>query len=102
MEMSLFDLSTKLQHSSDVTFRSLGDGQGAVVVETKTGQLYTCNDTTTAFLEAIDGKRTLGEIVDQLHHIFDVDRTVLEADLKGIASELLNNGLIKPIQPLRS
>ncbi|MEX2129199.1 MAG: PqqD family protein [Xanthobacteraceae bacterium] len=97
----MINLRTKLQLSPDVTFRSLGDGQGAVVVETKTGQLYTCNDTTTAFLEALDGTRTLGEIVDELHCIFDVDQPVLESDLNDIAGELLNNGLITPIPPHR-
>ena len=92
-------LQTALKLSPNVTFRSLGDGQGAVVVETRTGQLYSCNDTTTAFLEAIDGKRTLEEIVDKLHAVFEVERAVLEADLNTIATELLDNGLIESLQP---
>jgi hypothetical protein len=83
-----------LKLSPDVTFRSLGDGQGAVVVETKTGLLFSCNDTTTALLDAIDGKRSFKEIVDRLHGTFEVDRAVLEADLKGIVGELLDSGLI--------
>jgi pyrroloquinoline quinone biosynthesis protein D len=95
-------LQTALKLSPDVTFRSLGEGQGAVVVEIKTGQLYSCNDTTTAFLEAIDGTRTLEDIVDQLHAVFEVDRTVLEADLNSIAIELLDNGLIESLQSSRS
>jgi pyrroloquinoline quinone biosynthesis protein D len=85
---------TRLALSPNITFRSLGEGQGAVVVETKTGQLYSCNDTTTAFLEAIDGKRNFQEIVDRLHGIFDVDRAALEADLTAVGADLLDNGLI--------
>jgi pyrroloquinoline quinone biosynthesis protein D len=85
---------TMLKLSSDITFRSLGAGQGAVIVETKTGQLYSCNDTTTAFLEAIDGERSFKDVVDELHGIFDVDRGVLESDLSAIAANLRDSGLI--------
>ncbi len=85
---------TTLKLSPDVTFRSLGDGQGAVIVETKTGELYSCNDTTTAVLEAIDGQRRFDDIVGELHGRFEVDRAVLEADLHAIGAELLDSGLI--------
>jgi hypothetical protein len=85
---------TTLKLSPDVTFRSLGEGQGAVIVETKTGELYSCNDTTAAFLEAIDGQRSFNEIVGELHGMFEVDRAALEADLNAIGTDLLGNGLI--------
>ena len=72
--------ATKLRLASDVTFRSLGEGEGTVVVNTKTGELYTCNQTAAAFLEAIDGRRTFQAIIDALYLKFHVDRNVLYAD----------------------
>jgi hypothetical protein len=95
--MTAIELETKFRIAPNVTFRSLGDGQGAVVVETKSGQLYTCNDTTTAFLDSVDGSRSLNEIVERLHGMFDVDRAMLETDLRGIAADLVENGLIAPV-----
>jgi pyrroloquinoline quinone biosynthesis protein D len=95
--MSSVELDTRFRIAPNVTFRSLGDGQGAVVVETKSGQLYTCNDTTTAFLDSVDGSRSLAEIVDRLHAMFDVDRDTLETDLRSIATDLVDNGLIASV-----
>ena len=44
--------------SPHVSFQKLGQGEGAVVLTLHSGQLHTCNDTTAAFLSALDGKRT--------------------------------------------
>ena len=92
------DIKTTLQLSPDVAFRPLGEGESAVLVETKTGQLFTCNETTTAFLQAIDGRREFGAIVDQLRDVFEVEPEILKEDLTRIASELIQNGLIRPVE----
>jgi hypothetical protein len=87
-------LQTRLRLAPNVTFRSLGEGEGTVVVDTTTGELYTCNQTGAAFLETIDGQRTFEAIVDALHLKFDVDRAVLRADISDMASQMLAKGLL--------
>ncbi|HUT37591.1 MAG TPA: PqqD family protein [Planctomycetota bacterium] len=86
--------SARLALSEDVAHQSLGEGQDTVVLSLKSGYLYTCNETTQRFLEALDGRRTLGEVVDLLEGEFDVARATLAADLAALAEELLAEKLI--------
>jgi pyrroloquinoline quinone biosynthesis protein D len=84
----IFSLSPK------VSFQALGQGEGAVVLTLESGQLYTCNDTTTAFLSALDGKRTFDTVTGVLEDEFEVDREELRADLTALATHLLDEGVI--------
>jgi len=92
------DDSTRLARSDDVTFQSMGDGEQTVVLSLATGVLFTCNDTTTRLLQAVDGQRTFGEIVDLLLAEFDVDQTTLRADLAAMAKRLVDEGLLSTAQ----
>ena len=74
------------------SFQSVGDG--AVVLLADSGQLYSCNDTSEAFLRHVDGKRSLGDIVDLLAEEYEVDREMLEADLAELAENLKQEGVI--------
>jgi hypothetical protein len=74
------------------SFQSVGDG--AVVLLADSGQLYSCNDTSEAFLRHVDGKRSLGEIVDLLAEEYEVERDVLEADFAELAESLKQEGVI--------
>ena len=80
--------------SEDVVFQSLGNGLETVVVSLGTGFLYSCNDTTKAFLESVDGKKTLVEIVRELAGVFAVSEDKLREDLQILAERLLAEGLI--------
>ncbi len=85
--------------SEDVTFQSMGPGEDTVLLSLNSGYLYTCNETTGAFLGAIDGGRTMGEIVDELIEQYDVPREQLHADLTALANELLREKLIAVVAP---
>ena len=67
VRIGVIEPETKLRLAPNVTFRSLGEGEGTVVVDTKTGELYSCNQTAAALLEAIDGRRTFEAIIDVVH-----------------------------------
>jgi hypothetical protein len=74
------------------SFQSVGDG--AVILLADSGQLYSCNDTSEAFLRHVDGKRSLGDIVGLLAEEYEVERVVLEADLAELAESLKREGVI--------
>jgi coenzyme PQQ synthesis protein D (PqqD) len=76
----------------NATFQSLGDG--AVILRTDSGQLFTCNETTEAFLKHVDGRRTLGDITSQVLAEYDVDREVLSTDILALADDLAAQGII--------
>jgi pyrroloquinoline quinone biosynthesis protein D len=80
--------------SGNVSFQRLGKGEGAVVLAIDTGQLHTCNDTTAAFLAALDGKRTFDMVVAELEKEFEVEREELRADLAALAARLIDEGVI--------
>jgi hypothetical protein len=91
----MIDDTTVLRLSPQATFRPLGEGEGAVVLRFDSGQLFSCNDTTVAFLEAIDGKTPFAAAIDAVHAKFEVDRTVLRADLQELAGHLVDEGLVE-------
>lgn len=91
----MIDDATVLRLSPQATFRPLGEGEGAVVLRFDSGQLFSCNDTTVAFLQAIDGKTSFSAAVDAVHAEFEVERAVLRADLAGLAAQLVEEGLVE-------
>ena len=81
--------------SDGVTYQPLGDGEGAVVLIVDSGQLFTCNDTTSAFLAAVDGQRSFGDVVSSLLGTFDVAHDELRNDLASLAVELQEEGIVR-------
>ena len=77
------------------SFQSLGDD--AVILMVDSGQLYSCNYVTEAFLKAVDGVRSMGEIIDAVHPQFEVDRQTLCGDLLALASDLSTEGIVKAV-----
>ncbi len=91
--MPAFDEATILAMAPTASFQSVGEG--AVILLTDSGQLYSCNETTEAFLKSVDGVRTLGDIVDAVMSEFAVDRDTLSTDLLALAAELEAQGIVQ-------
>jgi len=77
-----------------MVFQSLGNGRDTVLLSLSSGYIYTCNDITKTFLETIDGKKNLSVISEELFNIYNVEKSLLLNDLKSIAGQLKNEGLI--------
>jgi pyrroloquinoline quinone biosynthesis protein D len=80
--------------SDSVSFQPLGEGEGAVVLLIETGDIFTCNDTTSACLRALAGNRTFERSCELLAGQFDVEPPVLRADLEKLATNLVERGII--------
>jgi len=83
--------------AEDASVQHVGDG--AVVLLARSGQLYTCNGTTEAFLEKVDGRRDLEAIVALLAAEFEVDEQELREDMTALAAELLSEGILAEPSP---
>jgi len=57
-------------------------------------ELYTLNETGFAIWRQLDGHRTLGEVAATLTGDFDAPQADIEADVLGIASELVTRGIL--------
>jgi pyrroloquinoline quinone biosynthesis protein D len=75
-----------------VSFETVSDG--SVVLVFRSGQLYSCNDTSTAFLTELDGKRGLDQVAVAMAERFDAAPEDILADLHTIAGEMLAEGII--------
>jgi pyrroloquinoline quinone biosynthesis protein D len=91
-QMAEIGSETVLRMADDASVQHVGDG--AVVLLARSGQLYTCNDTTEAFLEKVDGARSLDQIIDLLSNEFEVDKATLDEDMAELAAELVAEGIL--------
>ena len=69
-------------------------GDGAVVLLARSGQLYTCNGTSEAFLDKVDGRRSLDQIVALLSEEFEVDKVTLDEEMAALAMDLMSEGIL--------
>ncbi|AZO60035.1 MAG: PqqD family protein [Mesorhizobium sp.] len=90
--MAEIAFETVLRMADDASVQHVGDG--AVVLLARSGQLYTCNGTTEAFLDKVDGARSLDHIVDLLSEEFEVDKATLGDDMTALAAELVAEGIL--------
>ena len=88
----MIEPGTILSITEDASMQDMGDG--AVVLLADSGQLYTCNETTQAFLAKVDGQRSLGDIVALLCDEFEVDAATAGADFQLLAEELVSEGIV--------
>lgn len=93
--MSVIDSSAVFALEDRASMQSVGDG--AVVLLTDSGQLFTCNDTTEAFLSKLDGQRPFSEVIALLGVEFDADETQLSDDFTGLAQQLLEEQIIRRV-----
>ncbi len=78
--------------ADDATFEAVNDG--AVILTFGDGQLYSCNETSTAFLSALDGTRSLAAVAELMAAEFEVSHDELAADLTQLADEMVSEGII--------
>lgn len=93
MAMSTIEATTVLALAPMASVQSVGEG--AVVLLADSGQLYTCNETTEAFLLKLDGERNFAEVIDLLGAEFEADSDTLAADFASLALQLLDERVIR-------
>lgn len=84
----------RLQLPSDLAHQSMGPCEDTVILSFNSGTLYTCNETTAAFLSAVDGRRTFGQILDRLEHTYDVPREKLHTDMTALVKHMVEEELL--------
>lgn len=80
-----------------VRHRVIG-GEGVVLVQDQ-AHVVGLNATGAAVLEAIDGRRTIGDVVDLLVARFDADPGRIRAEVVALAEELTRLGVIEDAAP---
>jgi len=86
------DRSLVLGKSEDAAYR-IYDGNATIVLPSM-ARVSVLNELGSAVWEAIDGRRTIGEIVDQILEEYDVTRETAEADLYAFVDSLREHGMV--------
>jgi hypothetical protein len=86
--------STRFRLGPQISLQELGPDEGGVVLRLDSGELYTINDTTLAFLRGLDGKKTMGDVARSMLDVFEVDEPTLIADITEIAADLVREKVI--------
>jgi len=87
--------STVWKLDPGVRFRRLFDE--AVLIHQRTAEALVLNDTAISFIEACDGQRTVGEIIDRMTEDFEVGAEQLAADLAPFIEQLAAEGIIERV-----
>jgi hypothetical protein len=99
---SIVTLESKCFPSEDVVAREI-EGE-LVIVPLTSGigdmedELYTLNDSGKAIWNQLDGKKSLGTIVDEFVTEYDADRNEIEQDVIGLVTELVKRKMLVLIE----
>lgn len=86
------DRSTVLTRSPDAASRTY-EGQATIVLPSR-AEVKVLNEVGSRVWESIDGRRTLGEILDAVLADFDVSREQAEADVIEFIGTLRAQGMV--------
>ena len=91
MELSL---TTRVEVPDDVYLQEI-EGEAAILHLTSE-RYFGLDDVGTRMWHALVASPSIGTAVERLLDVYDVDRGVLERDLLGLASTLVERGLLSP------
>jgi hypothetical protein len=92
-------LGARYARDPDFVFRRIAEEIILVPIRRNMGDLesiYSLNETAARVWELLDGRRTLGEIVDALVQEFEVASATAETDLRALLGQLAEAGAIHP------
>ena len=68
--------------------------QGGVILNAETGQLYSCNHVTLAYLKLLDGERTLDAAAAMIAEEYEVPVDEVSRDLIEVSADLAGESLL--------
>jgi hypothetical protein len=94
--MSDITPATVLRKRSDIRYRRVA-GE-AVVLRQSTAEVLVLNELAGDILDLLDGERSVGGWIERLSGEYAVERPTLERDLLEFAAELMEAGLVEPVE----
>ena len=81
-----------LQRAKNVTFEVVADE--AILIDINTGTYFSLNEVGTEFWEMLDGEQTIGQHATTIANKYEVETSMVVADLLELASEMAKDALI--------
>jgi len=86
------DLNTVLSKSPDAASRTY-DGQATIVLPSR-AEVKVLNEIGSKVWDAIDGRRTLAQILETLLEDYEINREQVERDVLDFVGELRTQGMV--------
>lgn len=90
----MIDPSTPFRIRSDVRYRIID--QEAVVIQQEDAKVLSLNETGTYILAALDGNRTVSDLLAAMVDEYEVEPATLETDVLAYLEQLLAAHVIEP------
>jgi len=90
--------ATRLKLSTGAYLNRLDRSESGVLLNSASGRLFNVNETALAFIQQIDGKRSISEIASQLSVEFDRDPALITDDLLAFANELIDAAVVRVLR----
>ena len=87
----MLPLDTVISKNTKVPWRII-EGE-AVLVKVDSGEVVQLNEVAAEIWRVIDGNKTIAEIVDHIHGLFEVDRKQVKKDALEFVQSLLDKNL---------
>lgn len=87
--------SDRFRLARDVRFRVIVEE--GVILRQQSAEVLVINEVGARLLDLVDPSRDLGRIGDRLEEEFDVERSVLDADVAAFVTELLAAGVLERV-----
>jgi hypothetical protein len=85
--------SIVLQRSDEIAWSALDDE--IVVLDMEEGAYFTLNEVSAEIWKLIDGKRTISEIINAVHEVYEADYEMVKEDAIRIISDFSRKYLIE-------
>ena len=76
----------------------LDRSESGVLLNSASGRLFSVNETALAFIQQIDGKRSVSEIASRLSIEFDSDPALIADDLLAFANEPVDAAVVRVLR----
>jgi|SRR2546430_77522 len=88
-------LDKRLARSERFAWRMIEDE--VVLVDRDEEEVLRLNPIATEIWQALDGSRSIAEIIDRVHQSFDVDRKTAEKDVLRFVKELVKREMVEEV-----
>lgn len=88
------DFNSRIKFPSDVTVQQITEGE-SIILNTSTENYFGLDEIGTIFYNNLINSHNINEALENIYNTYEVEKDILNNDLKNFISELLKNDLLE-------
>ncbi len=89
--------NSRLRLAEGVNYQPLGDGEDGVILSLASGCLYRCNQSAIAFLDMLQARPTVDELLSEFADRYAIDAERARADVLPLVRHLVEQRLVEKV-----